>query len=214
MAHANDGGGSIRIPAACNGLVGLKPTRGRMPSDALNREMPVRIVHDGVVTRSVRDTAAFVRESERVYRDLKLPPVGDVTDPGTARLRIALVTNSIGGRTTDDETAQIVEQTAALLEELGHQIELMEAPVPDSFEDDFLLYWSAALAGAQRRRQDAVQPHLRPPPERQPDQGARPARREERLAAAARHRAAPALAPDQREVLHRARRGADADACR
>ena len=81
MAHANDGGGSIRIPAACNGLVGLKATRGRIPSDKVHREMPVKIVHDGVVSRSVRDTAAFVRESERVYRDLKLPPVGDVTGP-------------------------------------------------------------------------------------------------------------------------------------
>ena len=86
MAHANDGGGSIRIPAACNGLVGLKATRGRIPGDKLNREMPVQIVHDGVVTRSVRDTAAFVRESERVYRNLKLPPVGDVTHPGKTGL--------------------------------------------------------------------------------------------------------------------------------
>ena len=147
MAHANDGGGSIRIPAACNGLVGLKATRGRIPSDKLAREMPVQIVHDGVVTRSVRDTAAFIRESERVYRDLKLPPVGDVTHPGKPRVRIALVTNSIGDRETDDETAQAVEKTAALLEELGHHVELVEAPVPDSFEDDFLLYWSAlALA--------------------------------------------------------------------
>ncbi len=147
IAHANDGGGSIRIPAACNGLVGLKATRGRIPGDKLNREMPVQIVHDGVVTRSVRDTAAFVRESERVYRNLKLPPVGDVTHPGKARLRIALVTNSIGGRTTDDETTQTVEKTAALLEELGHHVEPVEAPVPDSFEGDFLLYWaSLALA--------------------------------------------------------------------
>jgi len=147
MAHANDGGGSIRIPAACNGLVGLKATRGRIPSDKLNREMPVQIIHDGVVTRSVRDTAAFVRESERVYRNLKLPPVGDVTHAGKPRVRIALVTNSIGGRRTDDETTQTVEKTAALLEELGHHIELLEAPVPDVFEDDFLLYWaSMALA--------------------------------------------------------------------
>jgi len=147
FSHANDGGGSIRIPAACNGLVGLKATRGRIPGDKLNREMPVAIVHDGVVTRSVRDTAAFVRESERAYRNLKLPPVGDVTRAGKARLRIALVTNSIGDRHTDDETTQTVEKTAALLAELGHTIEPVEAPVPDSFEDDFLLYWSAlALA--------------------------------------------------------------------
>ena len=98
MSHANDGGGSIRIPAACNGLVGLKATRGRIPSDKVHQEMPVKIVHDGVLTRSVRDTAAFVRESERVYRNLKLPPVGDVRGPGKKRLRIALVTHSIGGR--------------------------------------------------------------------------------------------------------------------
>jgi amidase len=143
MSHANDGGGSIRIPAACCGLVGLKPTRGRTPSDRTHREMPVKIVHDGVVTRSVRDTAAFLRESERVYRDLRLPPVGDVTGPGKKRLRIALVTNSIGGRITDDETTQAVLHTAGLLEELGHTIELVAAPVPDSFEDDFLLYWSS-----------------------------------------------------------------------
>jgi amidase len=147
VAHANDGGGSIRIPAACTGLVGLKATRGRVPGDKLNREMPVQIVHDGVVTRSVRDTAAFLRESERVYRNLKLPPVGDVTHPNKHRLRIALVTSSIGGRITDDETTQTVEKTAALLEELGHHIEPVEAPVPDSFEDDFLLYWAGlALA--------------------------------------------------------------------
>jgi amidase len=138
IAHANDGGGSIRIPAACTGLVGFKATRGRIPGDRMNREMPVRIVHD---------TAAFVRESERVYRNLALAPVGDVTHGAKTRLRVALVTNSIGDRTTDTETAATVEKTAALLEELGHHIEPMEAPVPDSFEGDFLLYWSSlALA--------------------------------------------------------------------
>ncbi len=150
MSHANDGGGSIRIPAACCGLVGLKPTRGRTPSDRGNREMPVRIVQDGVVTRSVRDTAAFLRESEKVYRNLKLPPVGDVTGPGRKRLSIALVTESIGGRKTDEETAQTLLHTAGLLEELGHTVVPVPAPVPDSFEDDFLLYWSSLALAISR----------------------------------------------------------------
>ena len=95
LAHANDGGGSIRIPAAINGLVGLKPTRGRLAQDRPLRQMPVRIVSDGVLTRSVRDSAAFLREAERVYRDLRLAPVGDVRGPGRARRSVAVVTDGI-----------------------------------------------------------------------------------------------------------------------
>ena len=74
IAHANDGAGSIRIPAAVNGLVGLKPTRGRLPLDKEAARMPLHLVANGVLSRSVRDTAAFFREAERVYRNPKLPP--------------------------------------------------------------------------------------------------------------------------------------------
>jgi amidase len=142
IAHANDGGGSIRIPAAVNGLVGLKPTRNRLAQDKLVREMPVRIVSDGVVTRSVRDTAAFYREAEKVWRNLKLPPIGDLTRPARKRLRVAVVTRSVG-REASPEARELTLKTAALLEELGHGVVEVDPPVSPSFPDDFLLYWSA-----------------------------------------------------------------------
>ncbi|MFG1929596.1 amidase [Mycobacterium sp. NPDC048908] len=141
IAHANDGGGSIRIPASCNGLVGLKPTRGRLPLDKETARMPLHIVANGVVTRSVRDTAAFLREAERIHRNPKLPAIGDVTAPGSPRLRIAFCTKSIM-REASAEMRELTLKTAALLEELGHQVTEIDNPVPERFKDDFLTYWS------------------------------------------------------------------------
>jgi len=142
IAHANDGGGSIRIPAAVNGLVGLKPTRGRLAQDAQMRQMPVRIISDGVVTRSVRDTAAFFRETEKVYRALHLPPIGDLTRPGRRRLRIGVHTSGVG-RGASPEVTELTLKVAAVLEELGHRVEPVDAPVATTFPDDFLVYWSS-----------------------------------------------------------------------
>ncbi|MEH3133025.1 MAG: amidase [Mycolicibacterium neoaurum] len=153
IAHANDGGGSIRIPAACNGLVGLKPTRGRLPLDKQMRQMPLRIVANGVVTRSVRDTAAFYREVELLYRNPKLPAIGDVTGPGKRRLRIAVTTESIA-REAGPQVREATMKTAALLEGLGHQVTEIANPIPSSFIDDFLHYWSllafALVRGGKR----------------------------------------------------------------
>jgi amidase len=142
IAHANDGGGSIRIPASVNGLVGLKPTRDRLAQDAVMRQMPLRIISDGVVTRSVRDTAAFFREAEKVYRSLHLPPIGDLTRPGRGRLRIGVHTQGIG-RGANPEVTELTLKVAKVLEELGHHVEPVDAPVAPSFPDDFLLYWSS-----------------------------------------------------------------------
>ena len=141
IAHANDGGGSIRIPAACNGLVGLKPSRGRLPVDAEVRRMPVGIVTNGVLTRSVRDTAAFYREAERIWPNPRLAPIGDVTRPGRQRLRIAVLTRSVL-RECSPQLRELTLKSASVLEELGHRVEhLDEPPVPASFPDDFVLYW-------------------------------------------------------------------------
>ncbi len=154
IAHANDGGGSIRIPAACNGLVGLKPSRGRMPLDPQYRRLPVGIVANGVLTRSVRDTAAFYREAERLWRNPKLPPIGDVTRPGKQRLRIAALTSSVR-REASSEVKDWTLKSAALLEELGHHVEYIDNDwVPPSFVDDFILYWgflAYAQVGTGRR---------------------------------------------------------------
>ncbi|MCB0923162.1 MAG: amidase [Mycobacterium sp.] len=143
IAHANDGGGSIRIPAACNGLVGLKPSRGRLPQDKMSRQMPVRLINDGVLTRSVRDTAAFYREAERIWRNRSLPPIGAVTGPGRDRLRVAVVTRSIN-RDAGDSVRDRTLETAELLSDLGHRVDLLdESPIPKKFVDDFLLYWAS-----------------------------------------------------------------------
>ncbi len=153
IAHANDGGGSIRIPASCNGLVGLKPSRGRLPLDKDHRQMPLRIVANGVVSRSVRDTAAFYREMERVTRNPNLPAIGDVAHPGSQRLRIAVVTQSIL-REAGPEVRELTLKNAALLEELGHKVTAIDNPIPTRFIDDFLLYWAflafALVRGGRR----------------------------------------------------------------
>ncbi|MEX0427329.1 amidase [Nocardioides sp. DS6] len=142
IAHGNDGGGSIRIPASVNGLVGLKPTRGRVAQDRFFQLLPLRIVADGVLTRTVRDTAVFLREAEKVHRDLSLPPVGDVAGPGRKRLRVAVFTEALG-RSASPEVADLALKTAALLEELGHVVEHAVAPLPPTLPEDFVLFWGS-----------------------------------------------------------------------
>jgi amidase len=142
IAHAMDGGGSIRIPASCTGLVGLKPTRGRLPLDEDVRKMPLKVVHNGVLTRSVRDTAAFYREAEGIWRNRKLPPIGDVTGPGAGRLTVAVITSSLY-RDSSPEVSELTLKTAAALEELGHRVQHVDTPpVPETFADDFVLYYA------------------------------------------------------------------------
>lgn len=141
IAHANDGGGSIRIPAACCGLVGLKPTRGRHVLSEAARSLPVNLAGEGVVTRSVRDTARFHAEAEKYHRDTRLPPLGLVEGPGTRRLRIGLMMDSVTGAVTDAATRATVEQAATLLAGQGHRIEEISIPFTSEFTEDFLVYW-------------------------------------------------------------------------
>lgn len=141
VAHANDGGGSIRIPAAACGLVGLKPTRGRFVADTTEKQLPIRIVSQGVVTRSVRDTAAFFAGAEEHWRNPRLPAVRHVQGPGSTRLRVGLVMDSVSGVMTDDETRGAVGETAELLERMGHRVEEIPLTISETFAEDFARYW-------------------------------------------------------------------------
>jgi amidase len=156
IAHANDGGGSIRIPASCNGLVGLKPSRGRLPLDKEVSRMPIRIVANGVLSRSVRDTAAFYREAERIWPTPKLPPIGDVKHAGKQRLRVAVITHSLL-RECSPEVRELTLKSAGLLEELGHRVDHLEKPpVSDSFAADFVLYWGLLAMGQIQQNRRAI----------------------------------------------------------
>ncbi|MFF5703262.1 amidase [Streptomyces sp. NPDC012794] len=141
VAHANDGGGSIRIPAACCGLVGLKPTRGRVVPNEQSRRLPIDLVTDGVVSRSVRDAAAFLAAAETYWRNPGLPPVGLAEGPSGQRLRIGFLLDSPNGVRSDPATRAAVSRTAATLEGLGHTVEPVEIAIDPRFTDDFLTYW-------------------------------------------------------------------------
>ncbi|WP_227716591.1 MULTISPECIES: amidase [Marinobacter] len=160
IAHANDGGGSIRIPAACCGLVGLKPTRGRLVDNDAAKSLPINIVSDGVVTRSVRDTANFYSGAEHYFRNPKLPPVGCVEGPSTRSLKVGLVMDSINGHPTDATTRKAVESTARVLEKLGHTIVPMDVPVASSFPQDFALYWGMLAFGVRSNGKRLIHPNF------------------------------------------------------
>ncbi|MFQ5477275.1 MAG: amidase [Candidatus Binatia bacterium] len=154
VAHANDGGGSIRIPAACCGLVGLKPSRGRTCSGPpwINDAMHGFAV-EGCVSHTVADTAAVLDaiavfdplawynapEPERPF----LEEVG--ADPG--RLRVAFTTRSPTGGKVDRECVNAVELTARMLEEAGHEVFESELDWPDgdTMTAAFIVIWNTGV---------------------------------------------------------------------
>ncbi|MEQ1784451.1 MAG: amidase [Hyphomonadaceae bacterium] len=144
IAHANDGGGSIRFPAANNGLVGLKPSRGRMVSETTPNQLDIAV--EGCVSHTVRDTARFLSLMERTGDQAILPAVGMITDPLKRKLRVGILTKGFYGHEADPEVAAVVKNAARTMEGLGHTIIETEWPTAASFPDDFLAYWSLGAA--------------------------------------------------------------------
>lgn len=141
IAHAADGGGSIRIPASCCGLVGMKPSRGRLTHSGMHEPF-VGLVTDGVVSRSVRDSAVYLAEVERLDPAKGLAPIGLVDRPVSRPQRVGVVLESPTGATLDAPTIAAVRSTAELLASLGHHVEPVVPPIDQRFAEDFALFWS------------------------------------------------------------------------
>jgi amidase len=157
LAHGNDGGGSIRIPASCCGLVGLKPSRGRVSAAPLV-ESPSGLVAEGVLTRTVADTAvALDIVAGYEWGDPHWPgrpesTFADAAEREPSRLRIGLCLDAPIEVTVNEECAAAARDTAALLESLGHRVE-ESTPRWEAteFVDSFFTIWGAEAAAAAER---------------------------------------------------------------
>ncbi len=146
IAHANDGGGSIRIPAACCGVVGLKPSRNRLRHARFIDQLPINIVADGIVSRSVRDTAAFYAEAEKTFLNPALPAIGHVVGALEKPLRIGFSSVHPAAGSCHAEVAAAIEKVAQCCAKQGHQLEPLESSPDRQVMDDFLLYWARLAA--------------------------------------------------------------------
>ncbi|MFN2377257.1 MAG: amidase [Candidatus Binatia bacterium] len=147
IAHANDGGGSIRIPASCCGLVGLKSSRKRLVGADGAELFPIDIIVQGVVTRTVRDSAAFLAAAEQYRPGPRMAPVGMVEGPGKERLRVAFFTESASGVESHPDCRKAVADAAKACEELGHSVQHIRCPFDEHVVDDFFAYWGFAPFG-------------------------------------------------------------------
>ena len=153
MAHANDGAGSIRIPASCCGVFGLKPTRARNPlgpdfGDALSG-----FIVEHALTRSVRDSAVVLDATagpdvgDPYWAPLPARPFADEVGADPGQLRIAFTTTALTGVAVHDDCVSAVREAAALCAELGHEVvEAAPALDGDQVSFAFIALFSAGVA--------------------------------------------------------------------
>ncbi|HYM56083.1 MAG TPA: amidase [Solirubrobacteraceae bacterium] len=164
IAHANDGGGSIRIPASYCGLFGFKSSRGRVPRLA---QSWLGAVVEGVVARTVADSAAVLDAiagpDPLAWYNAPAParPFAGETETTPARLRVGLMAQAPLGMPTDEDCTAGARAAAAALEELGHAVEEVEVPtISEELIPSFIALTQGGLADYEGVDWSAVEPHI------------------------------------------------------
>lgn len=156
-AHANDAAGSIRVPASLCGLVGLKPSRARIPAGPGADDPLFGTTVEFAVTRTVRDAARLYKQvagsgpDDRVSFPMYTTGVSEFRQPPIRRLRIALSTTSPFGGGVNAANVRTARGAAKILEELGHEV--VEAEVrfdAGRFIDMLVTFWGAAMSDLAR----------------------------------------------------------------
>jgi amidase len=165
IAHANDGGGSIRIPASYCGLVGFKPSRGRVPRLA---QSWLGAVVEGVVSRTVAESAvvldAISHPDPLAWYNAPAPerPFAETAGSDPGRLRIGLMAQAPLGIPTDEACVAAARSAAALLEELGHSVEEVEVPtISEEMVPPFISLTQGGLADYHGVEWEKTEPHIR-----------------------------------------------------
>jgi len=146
LAHGNDGGGSLRVPASCCGLVGLKPSRGRTPCGPLVGEAGFGLIVEFGLTRTVRDTAhlldavAAPSVGDKYMAPPPARPYADELRADPGRLRVAVTTDAWSGTAVDPQVAAVTANVGKALEWIGHAVtETSPAVDPDALVEATML---------------------------------------------------------------------------